>query len=277
MKNHLMSAALFAACLANSVFAADEASSNQDLLISGPVERVDPALGSVTVFGRDFSTDKASEVAPGEIVNVYGSLQKDGSIADAVVEPTAQFGAGGDPVYIKGLVTDVNGALAQMQVGNTTVDYTQQLANSAFTEPSIGQVIAVEGTQPSVKGVVLASDVGSNLIAKASVANRGFSTLGTQGSGVRGLGTQGIGVTGLGTQGSGVRGLGTQGSGVTGLGTQGSGVRGLGTQGSGVTGLGTQGSGVRGLGTQGSGVTGLGTQGSGVRALGTQGSGAVRR
>src|ERR1035441_7044758 len=96
MNSYLVRAAVFATCLVSPVFAVDQSDGKTEFLISGPLEKVDAALDTVTVFGRDFVTDKASELAVGEIVNVYGSLQKDGSIANPVVEPTAQFGSG-DP------------------------------------------------------------------------------------------------------------------------------------------------------------------------------------
>ena len=191
MNNYLIRAALIVACATSPVFAADQSGSTTEFLISGPLEKVDAALGTVTVFGRDFVTDRASELAQGEIVNVYGSLQKDGSITNPVVEPTAQFGSGGDPVYLKGLVTDVNDELGQVQVSGTIVDYTQQLANAEFTEPLIGQVLAVEGTQPLVKGVLLASSMGPNFVAHASAPRGSFNVLSTAGSGIAHLSTHG--------------------------------------------------------------------------------------
>jgi Domain of unknown function (DUF5666) len=277
MNSYLVRAAVFAACLVSPVFAVDQSDGKTEFLISGPLEKVDAALDTVTVFGRDFVTDKASELAVGEIVNVYGSLQKDGSIANPVVEPTAQFGSGADPVFIKGLVTDVNGALGQMQVGGTTVDYTQQLASSEFAAPSIGQVIAVEGTQPLVKGVLLASDMGSNLIARASVPRSNLSTLSTQGSGRAAMSTQGSGRAAMSTQGSGRAAMSTQGSGRAAMSTQGSGRAAMSTQGSGRAAMSTQGSGRAAMSTQGSGRAAMSTQGSGLAAMSTQGSGVHAR
>jgi hypothetical protein len=273
MKNYLVTAAVCAACLASSVFAEDQSNGQTEFLISGPLERVDGALETVTVFGRDFVTGNASDLAPGEIVNIYGSLQPDGSIANAVVESTAQFGSGADAVYLKGVVTGVDGALGQIQVGETTVDYTQQLANSEFSAPSIGQVIAVEGTQPLVKGVVLASAMGSSLVARSSVPGRSISTFSTQGGGITHLSTQGGGLISLSTQGGGIAHLSTQGGGVSSLSTQGGGVASLSTQGGGIAHLSTQGGGVSSLSTQGGGIGSLSTQGGGVASLSTQGGG----
>ena len=285
MKNHFNWVAIVVACLTSSAMAADQSEGNSEILISGPLEHVDAARDTVTVFGREFTTDRASELSPGETVNVYGSLQPDGSISDAQIEPTTLFGSGADPVYLKGLVTDANAALGQIKIGDTTVDYTQQLASGQFTAPTVGQVIAVQGTQPLVKGVLLASDVGSNVISRFSVPGRplsvsrsqagGLTSLATQGSGVKGSATQGSGIKGFATQGSGIGSLATQGSGIGSLATQGSGIGSLATQGSGIGSLATQGSGIGSLATQGSGIGSLATQGSGVASLATQGSGIV--
>jgi hypothetical protein len=273
MKSLLVRAAIVLACATGSATAAEQSSQSAELLLSGPIEKVDAALGTVTIFGRDISTDHASDIAPGEIINVYGTLQKDGTISSAVVEPTSLYGSGGDPVYLKGFVSDVDAARAQIKIGGTTVDYTQELAGAEFSAPAVGQVIEVQATQPLVKGVLLASAMGANVVSKFLIPGKSMSTLSTQGSGVGRLSTQGSGVGSLSTQGSGIGRLSTQGSGIGRLSTQGSGIGSLSTQGSGIGSLSTQGSGVGSLSTQGSGIGSLSTQGSGVGSLSTQGSG----
>ena len=245
--------AIVVACLSTSAMATNRSDGNPDILISGPLEKVDAARDAVTVFGREFITDRASELSPGQTVNVYGALQPDGSISDAQIEPTSQYGSGSDPVYLKGVVTDANAALGQISIGDTTVDYTQQLASGQFSPPAVGQVVEVRGTQPLVKGVLLASDVGANVISRFSVPGRGVASLATQGTGVKRFATQGSGIGSLATQGSGVASLATQGSGIGSLATRGSGIASLATQGSGIGSLATHGSGVAALATQGSG------------------------
>jgi len=273
MNSLLVRTAIILACATGSAIADEQSSQGSELLISGPVEKVDAALGTVTIFGRAISTDKAAEVAPGEVINVYGTLQEDGSISSAVVEPTSLYGSGGDPVYLKGLVSDVDAARAQVKIGDTAVDYTQELAGAEFNPPAVGQVIEVQATQPLVKGVLLASAMGANVVSKFLIPGRAVSALSTQGSGVGRLSTQGSGIGRLSTQGSGIGSLSTQGSGIGSLSTQGSGIGSLSTQGSGIGSLSTQGSGIGSLSTQGSGIGSLSTQGSGIGSLSTQGSG----
>jgi hypothetical protein len=245
VNNYLNSAvaAVVVAIVGSTAFAAEDSEGKSEIIISGPVERLDIARDTVTVFGREITSDRASELAPGEIVNVYGSLQRDGSIANAEIEPTSIIGSGADAVYLKGIVTDADVTLGQIKIGETTVDYTQQLSVPQFTIPSVGEVTEVQGTQPLVKGVLLASDVGSNVLSKFSIPGKALNALGAQGSGVARLGAQGSGITHLGAQGSGSASLGAQGSGIGSLGAQGSGSASLGAQGSGIGSLGAQGSG----------------------------------
>jgi hypothetical protein len=273
MKTQINVVAMAVALVCGSALAADESGRSPELLLSGPVEKIDRATDSVTVFGREFSAENASELSPSETVNVYGTLQSDGSITDAKLEPTATFASGGDPVYLKGVVTDSDSALGQIKIGDTIVDYTQQLGSATFTIPTVGQVVEVQGTQPMVKGVLLASAVGKNVVSKFNVPGHASSTLATQGSGIRSAATQGSGVHSAATQGSGVYSAATQGSGVYSAATQGSGVYSAATQGSGVYSAATQGSGVYSAATQGSGVYSAATQGSGVYSAATQGSG----
>jgi len=257
--------ALVVALAAGTTLAEDQNLSGTELLISGPVEKVDGALGTVTIFGREISTDKASQLAPGQIVDVYGSLKSDGSIADTEIDPTPQYGSGGDPVFIKGVVTDVNALLGQAQFGGTTVDYTAQLASAEFTAPSVGEVLGVDGTQPLVKGVILASEIGPNVIAKAaSVQGRGFASLSTRGGargsqGIQGGGTISQGIHGGGTISQGSQGGGTMSEGIQGGGTISQGIHGGGTISQGIQGGGTISEGIQGGGTISQGIQGGGS------------------
>jgi hypothetical protein len=254
VKIYRILSALVVALAAGTAFSEDQNLTGTELLISGPVEKVDAALGTVTIFGREISTNKASQLAPGQIVDVYGSLKSDGSMADTEIDPTPQYGSGGDPVFIKGVVTDVNALLGQAQFGGTTVDYTAQLASAEFTSPSVGEVLAVDGTQPLVKGVILASEIGPDVVPRvASVQSRGFASLSTRGGARSSQGIQGGGVGSQGIQGGGVGSQGIQGGGVGSQGIQGGGVGSQGIQGGGVGSQGIQGGGVGSQGIQGGG------------------------
>ncbi|MGA2564443.1 MAG: hypothetical protein ABSF96_12840, partial [Steroidobacteraceae bacterium] len=52
VKIYPMLSALVAALVASTALPEEQALSGTELLISGPVEKVDAALGTVTIFGR---------------------------------------------------------------------------------------------------------------------------------------------------------------------------------------------------------------------------------
>ena len=66
------------------------------LLISGRVDAVDATSGSLTIEGKSIHTADARRVLPGQFVNVYGVLNRDGSISDVAVESASTYviGAG---------------------------------------------------------------------------------------------------------------------------------------------------------------------------------------
>jgi len=164
------------------VASTSQGSEGRELLVSAPVQQL--GAGTVTVLGRDFeaSTDN---LAIGEVVNVYGLLNPDGSIVDTVIEGTKTFGGSGDSVFIKGVVSDTNPLLGSIQVNGATVDYTGQLGSPDFSAPVTGDVVALAGSQPLVKGVVLASAFGQSAYA-AAVTGGGFRVAAmTGGGGVR--------------------------------------------------------------------------------------------
>jgi len=162
----------------------------RELLLSAPIQHV--GAGTVTVLGKDFETSTEG-LAIGEVVNIYGVLSADGSMADTLVEATNAFGGSGDPVFLKGVVSDTNPALGRIQVDGATIDYTNQLANSEFAPPAQGDVIAVTGSQPLVKGVVLATAFGNNAYT-AAMTGRGFKVAAMTGGGIKSAAMTGGGV-----------------------------------------------------------------------------------
>src|SRR5579863_8349618 len=75
----------------------------QELLLSAPIQHI--GAGNITVLGKDFDTP-TENLAVGEIVNIYGRLGPDGSISETAVEGTHTFGGSGDPIFLKGIVSD---------------------------------------------------------------------------------------------------------------------------------------------------------------------------
>ncbi len=171
------------------------ASSGRELLFSAPVQQLDRTTDSVTVLGQVFQAP-TDQLSIGQIVNVYGVLQKDGSVANAVVQGTPAFGANGDPVFLKGVVTDVDALLGQVKIDGLTVDLTSQLANSNYVSPSVGDVIAVSGSEPVAKGLLVASATGDRAY-EMGITGGGTSIAGFAGVNVASAG----GMSGGGTAG----------------------------------------------------------------------------
>ena len=129
----------------------------RELLLSGPVDAIDTQANSVVVMGRIVETIDAYRVVVGQRINVYGTLEKDGSIGDALLESITTYVPGADPVYVKGVVTQSDSSTGVVQVGAVRVDYTSLLSLTGFAAPSVGDTVEFAGTQPASGGVVLAT------------------------------------------------------------------------------------------------------------------------
>jgi hypothetical protein len=141
-------------CLAGADTAGTE-KPGADLVAVGPLELVEPS--SVTVLGREFKVADTYGLETGTKVAVHGELQTDGSVLNAWVEPVGDYTAGADSVYETGVVTNVNESVGEMTLSGTNVDYTAALAEAGAAAPSVGQTVAVMGTQPVAGGTVLVS------------------------------------------------------------------------------------------------------------------------
>jgi hypothetical protein len=161
-----------------SIVSAQEALANSDLelIFSGPVESSNPSRGELNVLGHEIVSQERAGLGVGSIVNVYGKLLSNGSVAGAVVEKVSDYATGSDPIYLKGHVTAVNPQIGRVWIGSTQIDYTNQLADSSFRIPALGETIEVLGTQPTAKGIVLAASIRSS--AHQSVENKVGAELG---------------------------------------------------------------------------------------------------
>ena len=202
----------------------------RELLFSAPIQQIDQGRDSVTVLGQQFHT-ATTQLSVGQIVNVYGLLQKDGSIQSAVVQSTQAFGTNGDPVFLKGVVTDVDSALGRAQVDGLTIDYTSQLANPSFAVPTVGDVIAIAGSQPAVKGVLVASALGNGAYAvglnSGGTSMDGIDASISLSSGTRAAGMSGGGISSAGMSGGGIISAGMSGGGISSAGMSGGGINSL--------------------------------------------------
>lgn len=224
------------------------ADGGRELLLSGPIEQLDQGTGTVTVLGQKFKA-ATEQLTMGEVVNVYGQIASDGAITDSVVQGTQKFGTNGDAVFLKGIVTGSDPLLGRIEIDGVSIDYTAELGNTDFSLPAVGDVVAVAGTQPATKGVLVASSTGVAAYAVGAPAE-GMATPpalnGSSGSKVSGMtGSGGIasmnGMTGSGSAASmnGMTGSGSAASmnGMTGSGSA-AGMTGSGARTAGMTGSG---------------------------------------
>jgi hypothetical protein len=242
-----------AVALATGAFAPVFAGVSNDVVAVGPLELVEN--DSVSVLGRDYKVQNTSGLVAGEKVAVHGALQADGSASNAWAESVGAYVPGSDVIFQTGIVTKVDVDSGHMTVGTLDVDYTSTLVASDASVPSVGELVAVEGTQPTENGVILGSGTYTGISAVSVASSKIASSIGAGKAGITGTGTAGI--TGTGT--AGITGTGT--AGITGTGT--AGITGTGT--AGITGTGT--AGITGTGT--AGITGTGT--AGITGTGTAG------
>ena len=165
MKNKTSNRAIYV-CIAIGLAQAALASNDLELIYSGPVESFNAPNGVYSVLGHQVSVSDRSTADVGSLVRVYGRLLPNGSVAGAVVERVSEYATGSDSVYLKGHVTAVDARIGRLSIDGTQIDYTNQLSDVAFELPSLGDTVEVLGTQPTARGVVLATSIRS--IAQAA-------------------------------------------------------------------------------------------------------------
>ena len=150
---------LAGAMIATSAAQVFSANDELELVFSGPVESIDANLGAMSVLNHQVFTRGLSIAGAGALVNVYGKLQPNGTVTDAVVEKVSDYAMGSDSLYLKGKVTAVTAQIGRIAIGGTTVDYTALLSDSSFHVPALGDTVEIVGTQPTNRGVILAAGV----------------------------------------------------------------------------------------------------------------------
>src|SRR6185312_13909228 len=203
------------------------ADSGRELLFSAPIQQLDRSVGTITLLGQTFHA-AAEQLSIGQVVNVYGVLNKEGAVSEAVVQPTNAYGANGDRVFVKGVVTNTDSILGRVEVDGMSIDYTSQLANPDFIPPNVGDVIAIAASQPAQKGTLVALATGSDAysagisngsstqIAGGVAAVSAFGITRTTAAGMTGGGAGTAGMTGGGAGTAGMTGGGAGTAGMTG-------------------------------------------------------------
>jgi hypothetical protein len=137
------------------------------LTIKGPVEKVDVAANTISVFGRQLAIPRssgliekvASAMAAGSTVEVavYSRLDASGKLSAAkasILE--GQYVAGVTKVVVSGKISAVNAAVATAVVNGVVVDYSAVLA-LGIPGLSVGDVVTFTGTLPQAGQQMLAS------------------------------------------------------------------------------------------------------------------------
>ena len=204
MKSNIRNSLVIGALTGAAAFISAHASGGRELVLSAPIQQLDRGTDTVTVLGQSFHAQTA-QLSIGEVVRVYGTLLKNGSVKDAIVQGTDTFGTNGDPVFLKGVVSSTDPALGHARVDGMTVDYTSELANADFTAPNVGDVISLSGSQPAVKGVLVATATGPGAYAVAAqLTGGGFAAAQITGGGIRSAQITGGGINSAQITGGGV-------------------------------------------------------------------------
>jgi hypothetical protein len=129
----------------------------------GAVTAVDLIASTLTVLGQVVRTDTATAyqglvnlaaLTVGQVVEVYGATQADGSLLATLVETKAALGG----VRLTGVVQGLNVPVATFQVGNLTVKYDTALDTGVLRD---GQQVRVRAATEPVNGVLTATAVRS--------------------------------------------------------------------------------------------------------------------
>lgn len=129
----------------------------------GAVTAVDLIASTLTVLGQVVRTDTATAyqglvnlaaLTVGQVVEVYGATQADGSLLATLVETKAALGG----VRLTGVVQGLNVPVATFQVGNLTVKYDTALVTGVLRD---GQQVRVRAATEPVNGVLTATAVRS--------------------------------------------------------------------------------------------------------------------
>jgi hypothetical protein len=205
-----------------------------DVVAIGPLELVEAT--SVTVLGHSYRIDDTAGLVTGDKVAVHGSLQPDGSVADAWAESLGAYSAGSDRVFETGVVTGVNESFGRLSIGDSKVDYTAALSEPGSTVPAVGEMVAITGTQPALGGVILGTTTNAGTpdvqVALAGTGIRGGMAV----AGITGTSRATAGITGTSSATKGITGTSSATKGITGTSSATKGITGTSRVTAGITG-----------------------------------------
>ena len=137
-----------------------------DVLVRGPVQKVDRTANSLTVFGRQFrlgadprtAASISDAISGGEtvVLTVLGKLGRNGEIQSGNASIARdQYAAGSSQVVLSGRVKAVDTSVGRLIIGQQVVDFTSVLAD-AHRSIKVGDVVRIVGTQAQLNGSITA-------------------------------------------------------------------------------------------------------------------------
>src|SRR5205823_6028671 len=235
--------------------------SDGELLVIGPVESVNAADSTATILGQRVHTPAIDAIAVGNTVAVFGTARADGTIEASAIQSRGIYVPGATSIFVSGTVQRAEPAIGRVVVSGVTVDLTSAMSHGMFS-PAVGSKLAISGTQPVSRGLVLVSGTG------ASASVQGIAGTGTSVGGIAGTGASVGGIAGTGTSVNGIAGTGTSVGGIAGTGARVNGIAGTGASVGGIAGTGASVGGIAGTGTSVGGIAGTGTSVGGIAGTG---------
>jgi hypothetical protein len=262
--------AAVAILLGTAAASAGVGGSSAELLVIGPVESINAADRTATILEQRVHTTMVDALAVGNTVAVFGTARADGTIEASTIQFRGVYVPGATSIFISGTVQRAEHALGRVVVNGVTVDLTSAMSYGMLS-PAIGSKLAISGTQPVNRGLVLVSGTRGSVQGIAGTGSAVNGIAGT-GSAVNGIAGTGSALNGIAGTGSAVNGIAGTGSAVNGIAGTGSAVNGIAGTGSAVNGIAGTGSAVNGIAGTGSAVNGIAGTGSAVNGIAGTGS-----
>ena len=154
------------------------AAAHSQVLAIGPVESADLRERTITVLGQRFVVSSSSYIQLAQTPNLATNLRAlkslqvgayvaaSGELHGGVLMLTElrhsadSYVSGSSAVFLRGVVTAVDYSRGQLFVGSAWIDYTPTLAGGLLYQPSMGSTIEIYGTQPTPRGMLVATSVG---------------------------------------------------------------------------------------------------------------------
>ena len=130
-----------------------------NLVLSGPVDSIDPINGVFTAVGQTVMASQAmlSGMSVGDFVSVNGSVVTSGWLyADSISLSNEMYVPGATQVYVTGIPSNINPVLGQAELGELTIDYTAAMSSGAIP---LGASLSFSGIQPVSRGLLVSDAV----------------------------------------------------------------------------------------------------------------------